>query len=78
MEPIKPPKILKVYTLIKQTGLSLSYVGFNPTNSLGTGFFITLQEAEQFRTMELLKDTNTPRSNYLVFELDVPNPAYQE
>ena len=49
-------------------------------NSLnfGSGFYGTRHEAEQARTFELLKDTNTPKSLYHVFELEVPNPAYQE
>jgi hypothetical protein len=79
MEPIQPPKTMKVYTLIKQTGLSLSYTGFSTVGvSLGSGFFLTQTEAEHHRTLELLKDTATPKSRYHVFELDIPNPAYQE
>ena len=79
MEPIKPLKTLKVYTLIKQTGLSLTYTGFSPNSvSLGTGFFLSQSEAEHYRTLELLKDTTTPRALYHVFELDLPNPACQE
>lgn len=79
MEPLKPLKTLKVYTLIKQTGLSLVYTGFSPNSvSLGTGFFVSQAEAEHYRTMELLKDTATPRALYHVFELDLPNPAYSE
>ena len=79
MEPLKPPKTLKVYTLIKQSGLSLTYTGFSAHNSmLGTGFFMSQADAEHHRTIELLKDTATPRSLYHVFELDIPNPAYSE
>jgi hypothetical protein len=44
--------------------------------SLGLGFFWTQTEAEHHRTMELLKDTTMPKSQYHVFELDIPNPAY--
>ncbi len=79
MEPLKPPKTLKVYALIKQSGMSLIYTGYS-TNSagIGTGFFLSQSEAEHNRTMELLKDTATPRSLYHVFELDIPNPAYSE
>lgn len=82
MEPIKAPRTLKVYSLVKQTGLSLNYVGFS-TNapSIGTGFFITQIEAEYHRTLELLKDISMlgmPKSQYHVFELEIPNPAYQE
>ncbi len=79
MEPIKAPRTIKVYTLIKQSGLTLTYVGFSALGtSLGAGFFLTELEAEHHRTMELLKDTATPKSLYHVFELEIPNPAYQE
>ena len=79
MEPIKAPKTLRVYSLVKQSGLSLTYTGFSTAApSIGTGFFLTQTEAEHHRTIELLKDTGTPRSQYHVFELEIPNPAYQE
>ena len=81
MEPIKPLKTVKVYTLLKQTGMSLTYVGYSPGSTginLGTGFFLTQLEAEHHRTMQLLSDSATPRSLYHVFELEIPNPAYQE
>ena len=51
----------------------------NPfTAAAGAGFYGTRHEAEQARTFELLKDTSTIRPHYHVFELEVPNPAYQE
>lgn len=79
MEPIKPPKTLQVYSLVKQSGMTFSYVGFGTTGpSIGPGFFLTQTEAEHHRTIELLKDTTSPRALYHVFELDVPNPAYSE
>lgn len=80
MEPLKPPPTFKVYTVIKQTGLSLGYV-YGPSSntiSLGAGFYSTRDEAEKCRTYELLKDTTDPKPRYHVFELEVPNPAYQE
>ena len=46
--------------------------------TFGPGFYESQQEAEQYRTLEVLKDTASPKSNYLVFELEVPNPAYHE
>ena len=76
MEPIKPPKIIKVYQLIRQTGMTFSATG-SGTSGLGVGFYSSLQEAEHNRTMELLKDTtvgNKPK--WHIWELDVPNPAY--
>jgi hypothetical protein len=79
MEPVKPPKTFKVYTLIKQTGLNMTYVyGSGAAVTFGPGFYQSQQEAEQYRTLEVLKDTASPKSNYLVFELEVPNPAYHE
>jgi hypothetical protein len=79
MEPVKPPKTFKVYTLIKQTGLNMTYVyGAGAAVTFGPGFYQSQQEAEQYRTLEVLKDTASPKSNYLVFELEVPNPAYHE
>ena len=81
MEPIKPPKTLKVYTLIKQTGASFTYTsGSSTMTPLGLGFFISQQEAEHHRTIEVLKDTNTGpnKPKFHVFELEVPNPAYEE
>lgn len=80
MEPLIPPKTFKVYTLIKQTGLLMNYVYVAGTAHVqfGPGFYATRDEAEHSRTLELLKDTATPRSHYHVFELEIPNPAYQE
>lgn len=82
MEPIAPPKMLKIYQLVKQTGMSFTGTGTSSVVSagLGIGFYLTLQEAEHNRTLEVLKDTsggiNKPK--FHVFELEVPNPAYQE
>ena len=80
MESLKPPKTFKVYSLIRQTGMLMNYVYVPGTGAtqFGPGFYATRDEAEHSRTLELLKDTATPRSNYHVFELEIPNPAYQE
>ena len=81
MEPIKPPKTLKVYALIKQTGATFSYTSGSSSNvSLGLGFFVSQQEAEHSRTVEVLKDTTTGanKPQFHVFELEFPNPIYQE
>jgi hypothetical protein len=79
MEPIKPPRTMKVFQLVRQTGLNFSTVGSGAGISLGMGFYPTLQEAEHNRTIEVLKDT-TPgaKPRFHVFELEVPNPVYQE
>ena len=42
------------------------------------GMFMTLQEAEHTRTLEILRDTDSDYNSYHVFELDFPNPAYKE
>jgi hypothetical protein len=54
------------------------YVAGTGATQFGPGFYASRDEAEHSRTLELLKDTATPRSNYHVFELEIPNPAYQE
>lgn len=80
MEPIKPPKTLKLYQLIKQTGMTFASGGSSGSQSYGIGFYSTLQEAEHNRTMELLKDTTSgnTKPKWHVFELEFPNPAYEE
>jgi hypothetical protein len=78
MEPIKPPKIIKIYQLVKQTGMNFNYGG-SGSMGLGLGFYTTQQEAEHNRTLEVLKDTTTgPKPRWHIWELDVPNPAYEE
>jgi len=80
MEGLRPPKTFKVYQLIKLTVTSSIYISPVTTygsQSFGGGIFKSLDEAEQTRTIELLKD-KTGESTYHVFELEFPNPAYQE
>ena len=80
MAPLEPPPTYKVYTVIKQTGMAMNYVYVSMPNSLnfGSGFYGTRSEAEQARTFEMLKDNSVPKPRYHVFELEVPNPAYQQ
>jgi hypothetical protein len=82
MDPIKPPKIIKIYQLVRQTGMSFTNTGSSSSASapLGIGFYPTLQEAEHNRTMEVLKDTTsgTNKPKWHIWELDIPNPAYEE
>ena len=78
MEPISPPRTVKVYQLVKQSGATLSNAGVSGTISWGFGFYVTQQEAEHYRTMELLKNTDTVKPLYHIFELDIPNPVYKE
>ena len=58
--------------------MSYLYVSTQSSISYGTGFYGTRHEAEQARTFEFLKDTTSPKSQYHVFELDIPNPVYEE
>lgn len=79
MQPLKPQPLFKVYAVIKQTGLNLNYVyGTGSNITFGPGFYGTREEAEQLRTLELLKSTDTANSEYHVFELEIPNPAYKK
>lgn len=80
MEPLKPMPTFKVYALIKQTGLHMAYVYTGGNHAtFGPGFYATREEADQQRTLELLKSTDGPGfSTYHVFELEIPNPVYQE
>ena len=79
MQPISPPKTMRVFQVVKQTGLSFTTVGGSSGVSLGLGFYSTLQEAEHNRTVEVLKDTTSGvKPQFHVFELEVPNPAYHE
>lgn len=79
MQAIAPPKTLKVYALIKQIGLNFCpYTPPGSTTTLGSGFFMSLQEAEQNRTLAVLSDTGTLKQQFHVFELEVPNPVYTE
>lgn len=81
MEPIKPLPTFKVYAVIKQNGLQMSYVygsGSSSSVTFGAGFYGSRDEAEQLRTLEILKETTQGTSKYHVFELEIPNPAYKE
>jgi hypothetical protein len=82
VESIKPPKTIKIYQLVRQTGISFTNAGgsSSASASLGIGFYPSLQEAEQNRTMEVLKDTSSGinKPKWHVFELEFPNPAYEE
>ena len=81
MEPLKPPKTIKLYQLVRQTGMSFTNAGGSSgASGFGIGFYPTLPEAEQNRTMEVLKDTSSGinKPKWHVFELEFPNPAYEE
>lgn len=79
MQALEIPKTLKIYTLIKQTGINFSMVKTMSSNSIGIGFFLTREEAEHNRTLEILADSGSiNKSFWHVFELEIPNPVYQE
>jgi hypothetical protein len=81
MEPLKPPKTLKVYQLIRRSGLQLSQVASSSMIngiSLGPGFFLSQHDAEMHRTMEILKLTSSDNSEFFIFELELPNPVYKD
>jgi hypothetical protein len=82
MEPIKPPKTVKFYQLMRMStknGFNISSCGATVANNyIGTGVYLTLQEAEHNRTLETLKDTDGGYNSYHIFELEFPNPVYKE
>ena len=77
MYPLDPPRTIKVYQLLKQTGLYFSSAGTSSNTSVGLGFYLTREEAEHQRTLETLKTHNSD-DQYHIFELDIPNPAYRD
>ena len=79
-QPLPAPEFQKWYILVSQSSTSLyfSLTGSAHTPSYGTGFYPTREAAEQARTVSILADKNTPPYSYHVFELEVPNPAYQK
>ena len=83
MEPIRPPRTVKFYQLLKMStknSFTINSCGTVPsaTNYIGTGMYMTLQEAEHMRTLETLKDTDGGYNSYHIFELEFPNPVYKE
>jgi hypothetical protein len=81
MEPLLPPKTLNIYALVRQNGMTFSYVVptviNTGTTNIGSGFFLSKQEAEHNRTLEVLKEQST-NVIFHVFEMTIPNPAYKE
>lgn len=82
MEPIRPPRTVKFYQLLKmatKNGLNISNCGStSPSAYVGSGIYLTQQEAEHQRTLETLKDTDGGANSYHIFELEFPNPVYRE
>ena len=78
MQGLPPPKTMKVYQLLKMSTKSGLYISACGSASSGMGMYMTLQEAEHTRTLEILRDTEGGSNSYHIFELDFPNPAYKE
>lgn len=82
MQGLPPPKILKVYQLLKMSTKAGLYISAcsaaSGTLHIGAGMYMTLQDAEHTRTLEILRDTEGDYNSYHIFELDLPNPAYKE
>ena len=78
MQGLPPPKTMKVYQLLKMSTKSGLYISACGAGSFGMGMFMTLQEVEHTRTLEILRDTEGSYNSYHIFELDFPNPAYKE
>lgn len=76
MKPVTPSSHVSVFMLAKQTGATLCPVGFQAGLNWGTGMFTTLLAAEHQRLVEMLSDTTN--SKYHIFELEIPNPAYEQ
>lgn len=76
MKPEFPPETVKIYQLIKRSAdqLYFSYAGMaSGMLSIGSGFYLTRDEAEHQRTMEVLRCKT--EDEFYVFELEIPNPA---
>ncbi len=72
--PLPAPESIKVFMLLKQsTGLFLYPTG-SSSNGLSSGFFLTREEAEKVRLMEVLGSDG--KDKFHIFELDIPNSAY--
>lgn len=78
MESLNPVPTLKFFHLLKRDRKSLYITNVVTASSvsgisLGSGFFLTRQEAEMHRTAEMLKDGD--KNEYYIFELEIPNPV---
>lgn len=74
MKPELPPDTLKVYSLVKRVEMLFSYTGAASSQNIGYGFYTTREEAEHNRTLEVLRLKEGDKSEFYVFELEIPNP----
>lgn len=75
MKPEFPPETIKIYQLIRRNADQMYFTsaGTMPvSNSIGAGFYLTREEAEHQRTLEVLKSKTA--DEYYLFELEIPNP----
>ena len=78
MESLAAPKTIKVYQLLRQSGMSFTLTGSGSAAGIGVGFYLSRDEAEHNRTMSVLKEpAGTGNVYFHVFELEIPNPAYK-
>jgi hypothetical protein len=78
MKPLAPEPYIRVYMLLRQQGLYLATTGYsNNTLPGSSGFYSSRNEAEIARTHELLSNKDKDYL-YHIYELDLPNPAYEE
>ena len=77
MQPLPIDPYLKVYMLLSQNGTYLSTWGYDNTASLGCGFFLNRESAEHARTKELLTHSSENKTQYHIYEIEIPNPAHQ-
>ena len=76
MTPVAAEPYIKVYMLLRQQGLYFAPTGYSSTSIPGSsGFYSSKNEAEIARTHELLSNKDQGYQ-YHIFELDLPNPAY--
>lgn len=75
MKPEFPPETIKVYSLVKRNEMMFSYSGSSSAQNLGFGFYLSREEAEHNRTLEVLRLKDGDKSEFYVFELEIPNPV---
>jgi hypothetical protein len=77
VKPLAVDPYLTVYMLLSQNGTYLATWGYDSGANLGGGFFLTRESAEHARTKELLTQSSENKTQYHIYEIEIPNPAYQ-
>ncbi len=73
-KPLPAPESIKVFMLLKQSNGLFLYPTGSSSNGLSSGFFLTREDAEKVRLMEVLG--NEGKDKFHIFELEIPNPIY--